>query len=164
MTLDLTQFFLLGLLTSTSHWLIARSEIAKPLWSRARGWLDKLLACAGCSGFWLGGLFGGFGVATPVLSTAPDDLTVNFFAQAMLCALFGVFLTPVFESVLLWGLRESAVSVGDNKTGDDETEDDVTDEHKGSIPESAARTDSGAHETPIDNPIRRVRLPEPRKP
>lgn len=159
MTLDLTQLFLLGLLTSTTHWLIARSEIAKPFWSRVHGWYGKLLACAGCSGFWLGGVVGGLGLATPVLSTAPDDLAINFFCQALLSALFGVFLTPVFEAVLLWGLRESAISVGDENDVDD-----VTGEFAGSIPEAATQIDSGAHNTPIDSPIRRVRLPGPTKP
>ena len=155
MTLDLTQLFLLGLLTSTTHWLIARSEIAKPLWSRAHGWLGKLLACAGCSGFWLGGLFGGSGAAMPVLSTG--DLVVDVFAQTTFGALFGVFLTPVFEAVLLWGLRESAIAA----VGDVVDEEDTVE--PGSIPEPAAQNNSGAIITPVDNPIRRVLPPPTRK-
>lgn len=106
MPLDLEQLGLLGLLTSATHWIIARAEISQPLWGRARGWFARLLACPGCSGFWLGIAFGAAGVR-PTLQSWPviGSLTSG------LCA---VFLTPVFEGVLLWGLERSAIEAAED--------------------------------------------------
>ena len=89
----------LGLLTASTHWLVARSEIAKPFWSRAEGQMAKLLACAGCSGWWLGLAYGILGIR-PVSSGV-----FGVFASGVL----GTILTPIFEAVLLWGLRETAI-------------------------------------------------------
>jgi hypothetical protein len=97
----LDQLFLLGILSATIHWLVARSEIAAPLWSRARGIVDKLLRCPACSGFWLGGALTFVGVHPLVGVTDWRDV-----AAGTLC---GVFLTPVFEAVLLWGLERTAI-------------------------------------------------------
>ncbi len=101
MTLDVGQLALLGLLSTALHWLIARSKIAQPLWSRARGWLALLLACPACSGWWLGlGL--GTGGVRPV--------TVSWrIVEVVLCGLLAMVLTPVVEAVMLWGLERSAI-------------------------------------------------------
>lgn len=101
MKLALDQLFLLGLFSAAIHWLIARSEIARPLWSRARGFVDKLLRCPACSGFWLGAALTFVGVH-PLVGVS------DWLAPAA-GALFGLFFTPVFEAVLLWGLERSAV-------------------------------------------------------
>lgn len=101
MRLDVNQLTALALLSSALHWLIARSEIMRPLWSRARGKLADLLACAGCSGWWIGlGL--GLGGLQPITDAS---IVVNVLTSG----LFGVFLTPVAEGVLLWGLAVSAI-------------------------------------------------------
>ncbi len=111
------QLFLLGLLSAAIHWLVARSEIARPLWSRAHGWLDKLLRCPACSGFWLcGGITWG-GVHPLVDAPLWKEIVVG--------ALCGIFLTPIFEGVLVWGLRESAIEapIDDAQTGEIDTTD-----------------------------------------
>ena len=147
MSLDLSQLLLFSVLTSSLHWLIARSEIAKPFWSRTSGWLGKLLACAGCSGFWLGAVLGGTEVASPVTLYVAHVLYVDVALRALVHGVLGVFVTPVFESVLLWGLQNSAVDLGDagDDTGD-ETED-VT----GSVPKTLASTRDSELITPNDN-------------
>lgn len=109
MTLDLQQLVLLGILSSSTHWLVARSSIAKPLWSRAKGSLAELLACPSCSGFWIGWALGLIGVRPTHVGVVAD----LFFAS-----LLAVFLTPVFEAVLLWGLHTSAIEVEPDKEPD----------------------------------------------
>jgi hypothetical protein len=99
MTVDLSKLLLLGLLCASTHWLVARSEIAKPLWSRARGFLSRLLRCPACSGCWLG-----FGYVAVGLRPLGNGFIAGF-ATVVLAAI----LTPVFEGVMLWGLRESAI-------------------------------------------------------
>lgn len=88
-----------GLLTASTHWLVGRSEIAKPLWSRARGWLARLLACAGCSGFWLGLGYGALGLR-PVS---------HGWRGILIAGVLGTILTPIFEALLLWGLVTTAI-------------------------------------------------------
>lgn len=101
MTLDVGQLALLGLLSTGLHWLIARSTIARPLWSRARGWLAALLACPACSGWWLGlGL--GLGGVRPA---SGQGGIVAVIASGILA----MVLTPVLEGVMLWGLAQSAI-------------------------------------------------------
>jgi hypothetical protein len=112
--LDLEQLALLGLLSSTIHWLIARSGIAKPLWSRARGFLASLLACAACSGFWIGGALVASGLVRPVQGDSP---WISLIASGFLSTL----LTPVFEGVLLWGLQASAIEQPDDPSDLTET-------------------------------------------
>ena len=101
MTLNLHVLVFFGLLAAGTHWLVARSTIAKPLWSKATGTLDELLRCAGCSGWWLGlGLW--------VTGVRPVDGGVRAF---LLSGVLGAALTPVVEAVVLWGLAETAVEV-----------------------------------------------------
>lgn len=102
-TIDLTHLFVLGLLTSSAHWLFARSKIAKPLWSRTRGFIDELLRCPACSGVWLA-------AGAYVAGVRP----VGKGGPAFICTmLLGLILTPVFEGVLLWGLERSALEDAD---------------------------------------------------
>lgn len=105
MTLDLQQLLLFGILAAAAHWLVARSEIMRWLWSRARGRAAKLLACPSCSGFWLGLGFGAYGLR-PALSG-------NRYVDVVVAAAIGVFVTPVFEAVLLWGLERAAIAEAD---------------------------------------------------
>jgi hypothetical protein len=99
MTVDLPQLIVFGLLTASTHWLIARSEIARPLWSRARGGWEKLLRCPACSGFWLG-------LGSHLVGLHP--VGPGFIAN-ILTGILGAILTPIFESVLIWGLTNSAI-------------------------------------------------------
>lgn len=96
--MKLDQLALLGLLSASIHWIIARSAIAKPLWSRAKGKFGELLRCAGCSGFWIGLGLWWWGVRPVTCWGAP-----------LATGLLGVVLTPVFEAILLWGLEQSAI-------------------------------------------------------
>jgi len=99
MTLNIHTLIFFGLLTSGLHWLVARSLIAKPLWSRATGLLDELLRCAGCSGWWLAlGLW--------ICGVRPIEPGIRGF---LLTGVLGAVLTPIVESVMLWGLERSAV-------------------------------------------------------
>ena len=109
MTLDLSKLLLFGILCASLHWLIARAEVTKPLWSRATGYVDKLLRCAGCFGWWLGG-------PLYVLGMRPFDLTGWW--NVLVASILGAFITPVFEGALMWGLERSAVH-------EDEPDEDV---------------------------------------
>ncbi len=100
MTIDLSKLLLFGMLCASLHWLIARAEITKPLWSRASGVLDKLLRCAGCSGWWLGGV-------VYVLGLRPFALSAWW--SVLVACILGTFITPVFEGILLWGLEHTAL-------------------------------------------------------
>lgn len=102
MKLDLALLVALGLLTASAHWLIARSKIAQPFWSRATGMFDALLRCAGCSGWWLGLGAGAAGLW-------PLATGWGHIADTGAAGLFGVILTPVFEGALLWGLGMTAI-------------------------------------------------------
>lgn len=103
MTLNLHTLVFFGLLSAGIHWLVARSTIAKPLWSRATGLLDELLRCAGCSGWWVGlGLW--------ACGVRPVEGGVRGF---LLTGVLGAALTPIVEAGLLWGLTRSAVAKSD---------------------------------------------------
>jgi len=102
MHLDVGQLVLLGLLSAAGHWILSRSRIAQPLWSRARGLTDDFLRCAGCVGFWIGLVLGLLGLR-PVTGSGWRLIDVS------LTALTAVFLTPVFEGVLIWGRDASAI-------------------------------------------------------
>jgi ammonia channel protein AmtB len=108
LTLNFQHLVLLGIVTSTLHWLLARSKVAEPLWSRTTGQLDALLRCPSCSGFWLGLAAGTAGIC-PVEGTAK---IYGVFAAGLLA----MFITPIFESWLLWGLEHSRISGDDDPT------------------------------------------------
>lgn len=99
--LDVGNLALLGIASSAIHWIIARSEIAKPLWSRARGLANSLLTCPACSGFWIS--LGLWALGLRPLMGLPSVL------DAGATAVLGVFVTPVCEAVLVWGLAASAI-------------------------------------------------------
>ena len=101
MTILFDQLFLLAVLSATTHWLIARADITKPLWSRAPGFLDRLLRCPSCSGFWIGGGFGALGVR-PVY-------TGSRWTEILFAAILGVLLTPVVQAVHLWALDRTKI-------------------------------------------------------
>lgn len=102
MTLNLNTLIFFGLLTAGIHWLVARSSITKPIWSKATGKLDGLLRCAGCSGFWLG-------LALWIIGVRPIDGGIVLARAFLLTGVLGAALTPVVEAVVLWGLAETAV-------------------------------------------------------
>lgn len=101
MTFDLEQASLLGILSAALHWLVARSRIAKPIWSRAKGLTNDLLRCPACSGFWLGLGLGAVGIAPMTTGIYPLDVGS--------AGVLAMFLTPVAEGVMVWGLAMSAV-------------------------------------------------------
>lgn len=103
--LNLQQLALLGVVTSGTHWLVARAEITRFAWSRARGRLARLLACAGCSGWWLG-----LGARLCGLHVVDGLGTVE---SLLLHGVVGVWITPVFEAALLWGLERTAIPLDD---------------------------------------------------
>jgi len=101
MKLDVADLVLVGILSAAIHWLVARSYLFEFLWGRARGITEKLLNCAACSGFWIGvGL--GFAGLRPLVA-------VDRWAQIVGAGLLALYLTPIFEGILVWGLTESTV-------------------------------------------------------
>ena len=104
MIINLRALFLLGVVTTSLHWLIARSDIARPLWSRARGWVAKLLSCPACSGYWLGGI-----VAPWLHPFGVMDTLWSYAWKSVLSGIVAMVLTPIFEGVMVWGLHESAI-------------------------------------------------------
>jgi hypothetical protein len=96
-------FATLGVLTATVHWIIARSKIMQWLWGAQwlPNFLDQLLRCPACSGFWLGLGCGWLGIQP--LHIGPPWLAV------VAAGLAGIFTTPLTEAALLWGLKYSQV-------------------------------------------------------
>lgn len=100
MHLNLEHLVLLALLAGPFHWLIARSSITRPFWSRATGLADKLLRCSACSGVWIGLGFSALG-GRPVGG--------HWLFEHIAAGVLGALVTPVVEGVLLWGIAMSAV-------------------------------------------------------
>jgi len=96
-------FATLATLAATIHWAVARAQIMRWFWDAA--WLPELLcnllACAACSGFWLGLGLGLLGIRP--LATGHAWLDV---AAAGACGIVG---TPLVEGILLWGLERSRI-------------------------------------------------------
>lgn len=107
-SINLQHLLLLGLLSATLHWLLARSLVARPLWSRLRGRAAALAECPACSGFWLGLVLGaGLGVLPAVVAMPWPWLGA---AVSVLCSgVLAAWLTPVLQGVLLWGLAATAM-------------------------------------------------------
>lgn len=97
--------FLLGVLSATVHWIVARASITRFFWSRVRGWLAKLLACPACSGFWIGLTLMVVDVQVVEHASTPVNWVTN--------GLLGLYLTPVFQAVFLLGLDKSTISTVD---------------------------------------------------
>jgi hypothetical protein len=108
MIFDLNQLAALGLLSAAIHWIVARAKITKWFWSLnwwpapgsitsglIKEFFAGLLACAACSGFWIGlglGLAGVQPLGHGVIGVLSSGL-------------LGVVATPVVEGLLLWGLQ-----------------------------------------------------------
>jgi hypothetical protein len=103
--LNVAHLALLGFLASALHWLFARSHVMEWFWSRATGRLAQLLACPACSGWWLG-----LGLGVAGIEPVTTKLTV---LNVAITGLLGLWLTPVFEAVLLWGLNASHIEQGE---------------------------------------------------
>lgn len=101
MTVKLDDLLVLGILSAAIHWLIGRSEIAKPLWSRATGFWSRLLSCPACSGWWIGLGLGAAGLRPWLTGWVVLDIVDS--------AVMAMWLTPVFEAILLWGLDGSRI-------------------------------------------------------
>lgn len=108
MTLDLQQLLLLGLLCASTHWIIARSKVMRWFWSRLRGWRADLLACPACSGFWLGLVTASIGLRPVTLAIAGAPHAARA-AEIITAGVLAVFMTPVCQAVMLWGLSMSAI-------------------------------------------------------
>jgi hypothetical protein len=110
MQINWNDLALLSLLSATIHWTIARSTIMHWFWSRARGRLADLLACPACSGFWIGCCLTAAGIQAVTPVGYPDSWPVAV-ASIVANGLLGIFMTPVTEGVLLWGLSVSALEI-----------------------------------------------------
>lgn len=51
---SLSDMLFLGILGAAFHYVTYRAMVTKWMWSRYPRWLDALLSCAACSGFWVG--------------------------------------------------------------------------------------------------------------
>ena len=113
--LEIQLLVMLGLLTAGLHWLIARSYVMKWFWGRLSpgGFLDKLVRCPACSGFWLGLLCwsGGIRPLGTIVTMAPID--------ACATGVLAMAITPIFEGAILWGLAVSAVGDQNEDTGEE---------------------------------------------
>jgi len=108
-TLDATSLALLVVLAAIGHWLVARSEIARPLWERAHGKLDRLLRCVACTAVWLGL---GLGVAglRPVRWVVFDHWRwLQASADVATSVLLAAFGAPIAQAVFLWARDMTAI-------------------------------------------------------
>jgi hypothetical protein len=108
------RFWAFGLLCTTIYWLLARAEISKPLWSRYRGFLDRLARCPACSGTWLG-------IAVAFAEPPPYVGNGSIWEKAVWGALSGMFLTPLGMMVLKAALTYT--NLGQNGQPDNSPED-----------------------------------------
>lgn len=105
--IDWNQLVTLGVLAAVIHWLVARAQITQHFWRLewlpvGRDFVDGLLRCAACSGWWIGlGLGWGRHLVPFQMGSA--------FWNVVGAGLTGIFVTPIFESVLLWGLEKSRI-------------------------------------------------------
>jgi hypothetical protein len=103
MTFSWSTFATLAVLASALHWLVARAKITQWFWGAF--WLpefiDDLLMCPACSGFWLGLWIGAAGMRPLTTGSVWIDVLATGLA-----AMWGV---PVAEAVMLWGLDGSKV-------------------------------------------------------
>jgi hypothetical protein len=96
-------FAVLALSTAAIHWIIARSTIMRWFWDAVwlPTFLDELLACTACSGFWLGLGLGALGLR-------PFD-TGHLWLDVLAAGGWNVVGMPVVEGVLLWGLDRTRI-------------------------------------------------------
>ena len=90
----------------TAVWyLLAHAEVLRFLQVRYPSWLDRLISCAACSGFWLGcavALVGGVGFNQSYLDTGPVP---TYLASVWLCGLISIVTTPLLGWILIGSLR-----------------------------------------------------------
>lgn len=90
----------------TSAWyVLAHSEILRFLQNRYPAWLDRLLSCAACSGWWLGciaAFVAGYGGDVRYLGRG---LPPSLFDGVVLCGLISTFTTPILGAILLRALN-----------------------------------------------------------
>lgn len=103
MTFNWSTLATLAILTATIHWIVARATITKRFWGAVwlPSWLDELLRCPACSGFWLGIGLGLAGLRPLV--------TGSWIANVLIAGLVGVWGTPVVEGILLWALDRTKI-------------------------------------------------------
>jgi len=101
MTFNWSILTTLGILAASIHWLAARAHITRSFWGAIwlPSFLDSLLRCPACSGFWIGLGLGAARIRPFATGHAWFDIAV--------AGIVGMFTTPVFEAVLLWGLDKS---------------------------------------------------------
>lgn len=103
MTFNWATLATLGILSATIHWIVARSKAMQWFWESP--WLptfvDDLLRCPACLGFWLGLGLGATGVRP--LTTG------HVWLDIVAAGLAGVWCTPIVESALLWGIDKASV-------------------------------------------------------
>jgi len=107
--IQLQQVALFAIICASTHWFIARSKIMRWFWGRATGSLAELLECPACSGFWIGLLLDVTGVS-PL--GPPEKLT-----DPLLSGVLGLYLSPLAEALLVWGIEKSAVYEDDPPAG-----------------------------------------------
>lgn len=89
---------LYALLCAAAYYLLSRAKITRWAWSRYPEWLDKLMMCASCTGFWLGLGCGAFGWwrGLPFLGLPADHWTTVIAA-----GFGGLVWTPLVTYPLL---------------------------------------------------------------
>lgn len=109
---SLSDMLFLGILGAAFHYVTYRAMITRWLWSRYPRWLDALLSCAACSGFWVGGGLGLLARARGyhLLGFEPQDWLLLPAAAAVT-----MILAPPFASLQIGALTELG--------GDDAEED-----------------------------------------
>jgi hypothetical protein len=91
----------LGIVGAAFHYITYRAMVTKWLWSRYPSWLDALMSCAACSGFWIGGGLGllararGYGL----LGMEPSDWLLLPAAAAVT-----MVLAPITASIQISAL------------------------------------------------------------
>lgn len=88
----MTTALLYALLCGAGYYLLARALITRWLWSRYPAWLDKVMMCASCTGFWLGLGCGALGwwLDLSLLGLRPDH-----YASVVAAGLCGIVWTPL---------------------------------------------------------------------
>ncbi len=101
-----------GIVCTALYYILARAEITSPIWSRYRGWLDRLARCPACSGFWIGWLVGG---ALPAIFGIPWRVgALRAVVYGLACGLVGMFTTAIGMALLKAALLYGAVPPDDD--------------------------------------------------
>lgn len=92
----MTGAIFLATLTTAFYYLTARAAITRPIWSRYPRFLDELIGCAACSGFWAGIGFGWaaerFHVELDVFGATASNPSWLYLG---VCAVVGMIWTPI---------------------------------------------------------------------